>query len=148
MKMTLFALGVKCGFLGAMGLTNVGAAAARLKKPSADSSPVRARPVNPPPVCHRNSRRVRRQNCRSFIVGISVVLFSYGVRRFLRRFGCWVSRETQPQHETNSRETKAAKESPHSIAETSIHVHELVRVQRQQTVHRQRPLVAQPLLLD
>ena len=30
--------------------------------PSRASIPVSARPVNPPPACQRNSRRVRRQN--------------------------------------------------------------------------------------
>src|SRR5688572_14036543 len=65
-KMTLLALGAKCGIFGASGLTalaagTVAAAALLLKKPSRWRRPERARPVKPAPACQRNSRRVRRQ---------------------------------------------------------------------------------------
>src|SRR5947209_18320448 len=68
-KITLRALGVKWGGRGASGLTKrVGvAAAARLKKPSADSRPVRATAPKPAPVSQRNSRRVRPQNWRGIV---------------------------------------------------------------------------------
>src|SRR5262245_9478199 len=66
MKITLFALPGKCGFFGAMGLANFAlppeAPALGVKKPSAESRPVRASPVKPPPASQRNSRRVRPQN--------------------------------------------------------------------------------------
>src|SRR5438094_440016 len=64
MKMTLLALAGVIGFLGASGLTNFSPAAARLKKPSADSNPERATDPKPAPTSQRNSRRVRPQNCR------------------------------------------------------------------------------------
>src|SRR5262245_28509033 len=67
-KMTLLALAVKCGFLGAMGFVNwllpSAATACRPRKPSCDSIDVRASDPKPQPVSHRNSRRVRRQNWR------------------------------------------------------------------------------------
>src|SRR5689334_13775283 len=69
MKMTDLALGGKCGFLGASGLRNGSAAAARPKNPSAESRPVSATAPKPAPVSQRNSRRVRRQNWQaSFMV--------------------------------------------------------------------------------
>src|SRR5436190_16025921 len=67
MKMTLLALAGRIGFLGASGLTNFSPAAARLKNPSAERSPVRATDPNPAPTSQRNSRRVRPQNCRPII---------------------------------------------------------------------------------
>src|SRR5579871_1377181 len=48
------ALAGKCGAFGASGFTDA-ARASRL------SRSIRARPANPPPTCHRNSRRVRPQ---------------------------------------------------------------------------------------
>src|SRR6185436_19853404 len=67
MKMTHLALAGRIGFFGANGLTNFSPAAARLKNPSADNSPVRATDPNPAPTSQRNSRRVRPQNCRPII---------------------------------------------------------------------------------
>src|SRR5437868_4759850 len=64
--MTLFAFGSKWGFFGASGLTNFdtpSAAMACLAKKSSPSRPARATEAKPPPVCQRNSRRVRPQNC-------------------------------------------------------------------------------------
>src|SRR5262245_4275847 len=66
-KITLFALPLKCGFFGAIGLRNAvfasAAPAARSKKPSAESRPVSAVAPKPAPVSQRNSRRVTPQNC-------------------------------------------------------------------------------------
>src|SRR6266849_2732342 len=63
--MTLLALGAKCGFLAARGLTNLlvpsSATACDARKPSSPSSADRATAVNPPPDSQRNSRRVRPQ---------------------------------------------------------------------------------------
>src|SRR5215212_817372 len=67
MKMTLLALGVKCGFLAPSGLTNLvwpSAATACLAKKASSSRPARATPVKPAPACQRNSRRVRPQKSR------------------------------------------------------------------------------------
>ena len=51
------------GGFGVIGLTNaVGRFDPSNANPSRANIPVRARPVNPPPACQRNSRRVRRQN--------------------------------------------------------------------------------------
>src|SRR5439155_11148988 len=89
MKMTAFALGVKCDFFGASGLTNDAgvAAAARLKNPSPESNPVSATAPKPPPVSQRNSRRVRRQNWQasSFIVETVVRRLRLSVRTLSRK---------------------------------------------------------------
>src|SRR5262249_851535 len=71
-KMTDFALAAKCGLRGAMGLMNFvllsAAVALPAKKPSRSSRLVRANPVKPAPVSHRNSRRVRPENCRLVVI--------------------------------------------------------------------------------
>src|SRR5262245_53320304 len=65
-KITLFALAARGGALGAIGLTNgdvpSAATACRARNPSAPSRPVSATPPKPPPISHKNSRRVRPQN--------------------------------------------------------------------------------------
>src|SRR5207244_1798933 len=69
-KITLRAFGSKCGGRGASGLMKrAGRVSARawLKKPSADSRPVRATAPKPAPVSQRNSRRVRPQNWRGIV---------------------------------------------------------------------------------
>src|SRR3954465_3726914 len=74
-KMTLFALPGKCEGLGASGLMYgaVSAAAADfLKKPSPESKPVKAVPVNPAPVSHRNWRRVLPQ--KQFLVELDFIM--------------------------------------------------------------------------
>src|SRR5947209_4190350 len=84
-KMTLFALGWNMGRFGASGLTNLltpsAATASRAKKPSADSRPVRATEVKPPPASHKNSRRVRPQNwrCGGSELRVSLMGFSFPV---------------------------------------------------------------------
>src|SRR5262249_49990816 len=64
-KITLFALAANCGFLGASGFWNgvdpSAATACLLRKPSLERRPVNASEVNAPPVCQKNSRRVRWQ---------------------------------------------------------------------------------------
>src|ERR1700682_2201436 len=57
---TCLALAGKCGGRGAIMLAPVAASAGGAKKPSRESRSIRARPANPPPTCHRNSRRERR----------------------------------------------------------------------------------------
>ena len=65
-KITLLALGAKCGGLGDSGFLNAvtpsAAVACELKNPSLESASIRPSPVKPAPVCQRNSRRVRPQN--------------------------------------------------------------------------------------
>src|ERR1043166_5380118 len=66
-QMTLFAFGLKWEGLGASGPTNgvsPSAATACCAKNLSSSKPASAAAMNPPPDCHRNSRRVRPQNCR------------------------------------------------------------------------------------
>src|SRR5215468_4871326 len=78
--MTLFALGAKCGFLGASGLTNFvtpSAAAACEAKKRSSSRPARATPVKPAPASQKNSRRVRPQKLRgvcAIVVSPSILL--------------------------------------------------------------------------
>src|SRR3954454_2325013 len=89
-KITLLALGAKCGGFGASGLANVLApaaaapASAALARPaknlSPESSPAKATPVNPAPASQRNSRRVRWQKVPAGVVGSEVGRF-----RFMRR---------------------------------------------------------------
>src|SRR4051794_14330676 len=120
MKMTALAFGVKCGGLGARGLTNDAgvAAAARLKNPSAESRPVRATAPNPPPVSQRNSRRVRRQNWRSGVmVGSITAARGYAGARIA------------------------------ASGTGLIEIHKLVRVQRQQAIQPQRVGLGRALLL-
>src|SRR5436305_11279029 len=69
MRLTLLAWAGRISCLGASGLTNFSAALARVKNPSAESSPVRATEPKPPPTSQRNSRRVRPQNCRPSMEG-------------------------------------------------------------------------------
>src|ERR1700694_1411663 len=72
-KITLLALGGKCGFFGARGLASLGpalaAAAGPAKKPSRDSRPVMARPVKPAPASQRHSRRGREQKDPAGLAG-------------------------------------------------------------------------------
>src|SRR5207249_7746714 len=123
MKMTALALGVKCGFLGASGLTKEAgvAAAARLKKPSAESRPVRATAPKPPPVSQRNSRRVRRQNWRASC-------FMIVIRRRVRLRVVDSLRESEP--------TRSASRPPYR--KRLIQIHELVRVKHEQTIQLER----------
>src|SRR5437867_6759106 len=82
-KITARAFGAKCGRRGASGFVYVPApeAAARpSKKPSAESRPVRARPVKPAPVSQRNSRRVRPQNWR--VIAKAPVILPGLIHRF------------------------------------------------------------------
>src|SRR5262245_8948454 len=68
-KITLRALGAKCGALGASGLANgvtpSAATACDARKPSSPSSAASATAVKPPPASQRNSRRVRPQKLRA-----------------------------------------------------------------------------------
>ncbi len=74
-KITDFALGAKWGGLAAKGLVHSDSAADALpKKPSPASIDVSAAAPKPPPVCQRNSRRVRPQKSRRFLV----ILISIG----------------------------------------------------------------------
>src|SRR5438552_11824248 len=110
-KMTLLALAGKCGFLGASGLTNFvcpSAATAWRAKKSSPSMADRATEAKPPPVCQRNSRRVRPQKLR----GISSSSFS----------------DASQKRATLLR----------SVANLLIDVHELVQIQRQQAKAPQR----------
>src|SRR5262245_66411106 len=78
----------------------------------AGSIPARARPVNPPPVSQRNSRRVRPQNCVAMGIASG------------RRTSCQLVR--------------AAEQAGSLLYErASIEIHELVTVQRQQAVQPQ-----------
>src|SRR5262245_25316663 len=82
-KMHALAFGSKCGFFGASGLTKavfVAALACPGKNPSADSSPARAAEVNPAPVSHRNSRRVRPQNWLALVSRIALASDGFVVR--------------------------------------------------------------------
>ena len=63
-KMTLFAFAACIGFFAAIGFRPATSSAAWTigAKPSRPRRPVSANPVKAPPVCQKNSRRVRPQN--------------------------------------------------------------------------------------
>src|SRR5712691_8193403 len=85
--MTLLALAGSGGFLAASGLRNLPPlSAARAKKPS-PRTPLSATAPKPPPISHRNSRRVRPQNWRGECaepVMPSPALLGFVIRRFTR----------------------------------------------------------------
>src|SRR5260370_13703865 len=85
--MTLWALAGGGGFLGARGLRSLPPlSAARAKKPS-PRTPLSATPPKPPPISHRNSRRVRPQNWRgerAESVMPSPALLGFVIRRVTR----------------------------------------------------------------
>src|SRR5947209_12386176 len=88
-KMTDFAFAAWCGFFGASGLTNLetpSAAQAWEAKKSSPSIAARATDANPPPVCQRNSRRVRPQKFRGMEISGRGRL--YQAPAGLQRAGC------------------------------------------------------------
>src|SRR5262249_37091425 len=90
-KMTLFALGAKCGGRGASGFADGAvwlACAGLSKKPSCDKSAVSATPVKPAPASQRNSRRVRRQKVLAGLESfISVPIHRHPARVSYDRLG-------------------------------------------------------------
>src|SRR5688572_15614375 len=101
MKMTAFALAGIIGGFGAIGLTNfagVLAVPASNANPSRASIPVRASPAKLPPVCQRNSRRVRPQN---WVGGMASVPDFQVQARDLGEIPCVAGGELRVVGETN-----------------------------------------------